>query len=130
MVRLEQELLPEPQSASSAREFLRQALSGLRSDRQDVLDTALLVVSELVANAVRHGRPPVTLAVTLDEGRVLLEVGDQDSGVPTVRDPGWESLGGRGLLLVDAMAASWGVRPHGVGKVVWAELDSPVLTVP
>jgi anti-sigma regulatory factor (Ser/Thr protein kinase) len=118
-------LLPEPRSASSARDFIRRCFSEWRAGQEAGLDTALLVVTELVTNAVRHGRSTVTLAVTVNDERVLLEVQDESTGVPTVRHPGWQSLGGRGLLLVDAMATSWGVRATPAGKVVWAELPAP-----
>ena len=125
VVRVQVVLLPEPQSASSARDFLRRCLRETYLGRETYLDTALLVVTELVTNAVRHGQSTVTLAVTVDDGRLLLEVADEGSGVPNVRHPGWQAVGGRGLLLVEALATRWGVqRLHG-GKVVWAELPAP-----
>jgi anti-sigma regulatory factor (Ser/Thr protein kinase) len=138
VIHLEVVLEPEPRSASSARDFLRSTFVGWPAAGDASLDTALLVVTELVTNAVRHGGSRVTLAVTLAEGRLLLEVADEAPGRPTVRDPGWESTGGRGLLLVQAVSTRWGVRPAdpgaapeaaaGAGKVVWAELAAPLLT--
>jgi len=118
-------LLPEPQSASSARDVLRRSFREWHVDSQTHLETALLVVTELVTNAVRHGQSRVTLALTLDDDRLLLEVADDGSGVPQVRHPGWQAVGGRGLLLVEALATRWGVRRSGRGKVVWAELPAP-----
>jgi anti-sigma regulatory factor (Ser/Thr protein kinase) len=125
VVRVQVVLLPEPRSASSARDFIRRAFATSRLGQEAYLDNALLVVTELVTNAVRHGRSTVTLAVTVDDDRVLLEVQDAGTGVPAVHHPGWQSLGGRGLLMVDAMATRWGVRPAPGGKVVWAELPAP-----
>ena len=125
MLRVQVVLLPEPQSASSARDFLRRSLGDWHVGRETYLDTALLVVTELVTNAVRHGQSTVTLAVTVDDGRLLLEVTDDGSGVPKVRHPGWQAVGGRGLLLVEALATRWGVRRSLDGKVVWAELPVP-----
>jgi anti-sigma regulatory factor (Ser/Thr protein kinase) len=138
VIHLEVVLQPEPRSASSARDFLRGTFAGWQAAGDASLDTALLVVTELVTNAVRHSGSRVTLAVTLEEGRLLLEVTDEAPGRPTLRDPGWESTGGRGLLLVQAVSTRWGVRPAdsgaehqataGAGKVVWAELAAPLLT--
>ncbi|KAF2776810.1 ATP-binding protein [Streptomyces sp. OM5714] len=90
-------------------------------------DTVVLVVAELAANAVLHGRFPgrgFALSLFHDEGRgvVRIEVTDTHPARPTQRTPGADEDGGRGLLLVDALAADWGVRDRlGPGKTVWAE---------
>jgi anti-sigma regulatory factor (Ser/Thr protein kinase) len=82
----------------------------------------LLVVSELVANAVRHGHAPVRLEVTGEPGRVMVEVHDAAGGGPVRHRP--DDEGGRGLHLVTALATNWGCARHddGHGKYVWAEL--------
>jgi anti-sigma regulatory factor (Ser/Thr protein kinase) len=103
----------------------------------DVSCTVALVVGELAANAVRHGRVPghgFGLRLTLDEpaGLVRVEVADAAaakrppaSAPPSC--PGGES--GRGLLLVEALAVRWGSAPRRpVGKTVWAEVATKAPT--
>lgn len=85
------------------------------------LDTAAVLVSELVTNAVRHGGGAVEFTVEAHDGRVLLCVADGSSVVPRRRDP--DDTGGRGLAVIEALAARWGVRDHQGGKQVWIELD-------
>ncbi|MET7684030.1 ATP-binding protein [Streptomyces sp. NPDC005423] len=90
-------------------------------------DTAVLVVAELAANAVLHGRVPgrdFALLLSHEESRgvVRIEVTDTHPAQPARLAPGPDEDGGRGLLLVDALAADWGVRDRlGPGKTVWAE---------
>lgn len=99
---------------------------------QDVLESAELVLSELVTNALRVPVPSdrqvgVRIARSIEDGLLRLEVSDAGSGRPEVRTPGDEETGGRGLLLVEALAHGWGVeeRTGGIGKTVWAELKAP-----
>ncbi|MFG2960600.1 ATP-binding protein [Streptomyces sp. NPDC048291] len=99
---------------------------------QDVLEAAELVLSELVTNALRVSVPSdrqvgIRIVRLLTDGLLRLEVSDAGSGTPEVRVPGDEETGGRGLLLVEAMAHRWGVdrRAGGIGKTVWAELKAP-----
>ncbi|MER6123886.1 ATP-binding protein [Streptomyces sp. NPDC001795] len=99
---------------------------------QDVLESAELVLSELVTNALRVRVPSdrqvgVRIARSLEDGLLRLEVSDAGLGRPEVRAPGDEETGGRGLLLVEALAHRWGVeeRTGGIGKTVWAELKAP-----
>jgi anti-sigma regulatory factor (Ser/Thr protein kinase) len=88
----------------------------------DAADTAELLVSEVVANAVLHGRSEVRLSVRADAHCVRVSVGDDNSRHPRVRerDPG--ALDGRGLAIVDCAATRWGVDDDDLGKVVWFEL--------
>jgi anti-sigma regulatory factor (Ser/Thr protein kinase) len=99
---------------------------------QEVLGNAELVLSELVTNALRVPVPSdrqvgVRIARTVDEGTLRLEVSDAGAGTPELREPGDEETGGRGLLLVEALAHRWGVekRAAGIGKTVFAELKAP-----
>ncbi|WP_344322261.1 ATP-binding protein [Streptomyces macrosporus] len=98
----------------------------------DLFDAATLVVAELTSNAVLHGRVPgrdfeLVLAYDDTGGTVRIEVSDTHPSRPvslarTASDP--EEERGRGLLLVAALAARWGVRERrGPGKTVWAEFD-------
>jgi anti-sigma regulatory factor (Ser/Thr protein kinase) len=88
----------------------------------ELAQNGLLVVSELVANAVTHGRPPIRLEVTGEPGRVRIEVHDAAGGTPAPQQP--TDTGGRGLRLVAGLARDWGWVPaaDGTGKCVWAEL--------
>ncbi|MDG9717574.1 ATP-binding protein [Streptomyces sp. DH24] len=98
-------------------------------------DTVVLVVAELAANAVLHGRVPgrdFALFLSYDEERgvVRVEVADTHPVRPARGTPGSvpaaDADHGRGLLLVDALAARWGVTDRvGPGKTVWAECTTP-----
>ena len=83
-----------------------------------------IVVGELAANAVLHGRSPFTVILRRYGQRVLVEVADDNPRLPTAPagvPP--SALSGRGLRIVDQMSVGWGVLPSKAGKVVWAELD-------
>ncbi len=82
---------------------------------------AVMVVSELVANAVRHGRAPIRLVAVLDGERLWLEVTDGGRAMPRPRDPG--AGGGWGLAIVQHVARDWGIGP-GPGRI-WCELGAP-----
>jgi anti-sigma regulatory factor (Ser/Thr protein kinase) len=88
-------------------------------------ETAVLLVSELVTNAVRHARGTYAIALDLEiEGTWLrIEVQDADPRWPQPRTPGQFDESGFGFVLVDALAGRWGVRETATGKAVWAELD-------
>jgi anti-sigma regulatory factor (Ser/Thr protein kinase) len=96
------------------------------NENDTVAADAGLVVSELVSNAVMHASGPIRLAVTVDR-MLRVEVFDGDDRVERVVlrqvDPG--TLGGRGLRIVNTLAASWGTLRHDDGKTVWAELLLP-----
>ncbi|MFF5983289.1 SpoIIE family protein phosphatase [Streptomyces olindensis] len=86
-------------------------------------DTVLLVVSELVTNALVHTQGPVRVDLTLAADRLRVTVSDsspRSPAKPVVVD--WESTGGRGLFLVEALSAAWGSVPVGGGKQVWSEI--------
>ncbi|WP_328422332.1 ATP-binding SpoIIE family protein phosphatase [Streptomyces sp. NBC_00443] len=84
--------------------------------------TAELVVSELVTNAIRYGRSPISLRLIHDR-TLLCEVSDASSTTPHLRRARVLDEGGRGLLLVAQLAGQWGTRHARRGKTVWAELD-------
>src|SRR5688500_296534 len=110
---------PEPTRAARAhvQAQLAEASSHvLTSDAQ-------LVASELVANAVLHGAAPVVLMVDAEPTRVRIVVRDAGRGVPVrSAEASSGSMTGRGLRLIEAVSAAWGVMPVDGGKAVWAEL--------
>ncbi len=109
-------------AARQARALTRDQLHAWKLDQ--VTDTVELLVDELVANAVRHGDPPVTLR--LIRGTTLLcEVTDGSSALPYLRDMDVTDEYGRGLHLVDRLAAGWGAGHTATGKVVWIEYLLP-----
>jgi len=89
----------------------------------DAADPALLIVSELVTNALVHTKGEVRLDLTLAGDRLRVAVTDaspRSPAKPVIAD--WEATGGRGILLVEAMSAAWGTVPVSGGKQVWSEL--------
>jgi anti-sigma regulatory factor (Ser/Thr protein kinase) len=85
-------------------------------------DDLVLIVSELVTNAVRHAKPPVRLEIQADEHRVTVAVADGSPGRPVAHTAAADAEGGRGLPIIDLLAAETGVRPSPPGKTVWAAL--------
>lgn len=121
-------LLPTSvRSAEAAREFVRQ--SGCVEHSQRMLDDALLLVTELVTNSVRHGGAPILLALDCDGANLRVEVRDGNVAFPKPRQASWDDENGRGLSMVMTLAASWGVESvvdeYGKGKTVWFELQPP-----
>ncbi|MFE0965142.1 SpoIIE family protein phosphatase [Streptomyces fungicidicus] len=109
-----------PQAVGHARRFTRRTLRswGVTAD----VDAALLVVSELVTNALVHTEGQVRLDITLVNDRLRLAVADASPRTPAKPTSiGWEATGGRGILLVEAVSAAWGTLPVSGGKQVWAE---------
>jgi serine phosphatase RsbU (regulator of sigma subunit)/anti-sigma regulatory factor (Ser/Thr protein kinase) len=91
--------------------------------RDDTRDKMVLLVSELVTNAVRFAAGPVTVRLTRAGNRLLCEVGDTGNGRPRLRRGDLLDDGGRGLSIVHRLTTRWGVRWTDTGKVVWAEVS-------
>ncbi|MEV6824144.1 ATP-binding protein [Amycolatopsis sp. NPDC051102] len=109
-----------PAGLATARRWAAVRLAALAEpDRVD----ALIVVGELLENAYVHGAGPrqLRLHLTREPCEVTVAVTDVGTGEPRLRVPG--HAGGRGLLLVDELAVTWGVSHHDDGKVVWARLS-------
>lgn len=115
-------LAPTPDAAAEVRRRLREAARG--SVFESRLEDAELAGTELVTNAVLHGRQPIRVTIRLDDERLRVEVADASPVSPTfsLLDP--TAVTGRGLLLVASVADHWGVEPDAEGKVVWMELSS------
>ncbi|MFJ4499612.1 SpoIIE family protein phosphatase [Streptomyces sp. NPDC088864] len=113
----------DPEGLSEARTIVRQALSDW--DMADLADDAELVTGELLVNVLLHteGGAVLTLEVLPEPvRRVRLSVQDRSSAWPRRRSPGETATSGRGLLLLDALTARWGIEPRGEGKAVWCEI--------
>ncbi|MCB5911975.1 ATP-binding protein [Streptomyces pinistramenti] len=85
------------------------------------IDDVVLVVSELVANGIQHGRGPITLRVAHIDGRVRVEVTDARPVPAALRVAGDGDVSGRGLFIVEALTHAWGTSNN--GTVTWALLD-------
>ena len=107
-----------------ARRATRDALAAWSLSRLE--ETAVLLVSELVTNAVRHATDvgTVTLELTSEGTWLRIDVQDADARWPQPRTPDDCDESGFGFVLVDALASKWGVRQTAAGKAVWAELHA------
>lgn len=119
-----------PKSPGRARDALRIQLARWQVDGRTA-ETAVLLLSELVTNAVCHGRVPpgrrVGTRFTLEAGCLRIKVADANDDRPRPRTAGEDDEDGRGLALVDALADAWGTyrRANGIGKCVWVEIRLP-----
>ena len=120
---------PDPSEVAAARRFVVEVLTAAGLDPWP----AELVVSELATNAARHSGTAYTVSVFVDDA-VRVEVWDRSDALPAVRGPSRRRQRGRGLVLVDRLARSWGVAAAPEGKTVWCvlplaepELAEPVL---
>jgi anti-sigma regulatory factor (Ser/Thr protein kinase) len=103
---------------SVARCAVRQWLAEV--DGRHEVDDVVLVVSELVTNAVVHAETPSLLVLEMTPGKLRVEVHDESVDAPVPRDPDPQH-GGYGLQLVESIADEWGWSTTPTGKVVWAE---------
>ncbi|PIM69418.1 phosphatase [Streptomyces sp. JV178] len=115
------DLEADPAAVGRARANVARQLAVWGLEELDFL--AELVVSELVTNAIRYGRPPIGLRLIHDR-TLLCEVFDAGSTTPHLRRARVFDEGGRGLLLVAQLAERWGTRHARHGKTVWAELNA------
>jgi anti-sigma regulatory factor (Ser/Thr protein kinase) len=133
-----------PSSPFWARRYTRQFLNSCTGINETTADTAELLVSELVTNAVRFSGDParplryserastglISLSLRHFREGLLIEVFDTDAKPPVLSDPEPDAENGRGLMLVDALAREWAYFfPPGGGKVVYCLLDILRLTV-
>lgn len=116
-----------PAAVREGRGFVRREVLAIGA--ATLADDAQLVAAELLANALHHGRSPVWVLVTGAAGCVRIAVHDGNPRPPVRPAPSSTNMTGRGLALVEALAARWGVERavEGSGKVVWAELDGQPL---
>jgi anti-sigma regulatory factor (Ser/Thr protein kinase) len=111
-------------SVRLARQATRVVLTAWRLASME--ENAVLIVSELATNAVRHttGTDQIALDLLATRTWLRIEVTDTDRQWPQPRIPDDFDESGFGFVLVDALAGKWGVRETEEGKAVWAELDT------
>ncbi|MFI7005865.1 SpoIIE family protein phosphatase [Streptomyces sp. NPDC050145] len=120
----------EPERISAARQQLRELLHDWSDE--DQVDSAVLMVSEMVTNVLVHTDGDALLVAAVSGGtgggprRLRVEVADSSDDLPHKRRPGELASSGRGLVLMELLASRWGVDPRGEGKCIWFELyESP-----
>ncbi|MFE9423689.1 ATP-binding protein [Kitasatospora sp. NPDC006697] len=121
--------LPKP--VARARALTSQALAdwyGLADGPQGepgIAGDVVLLVAELVSNALLHGGGPVELVLDATADRLRIEVSDRTSTLPTPHRPHHPALpGGHGLYIVERAADRWGAQPQPTGKTIWAEVEA------
>jgi anti-sigma regulatory factor (Ser/Thr protein kinase) len=114
--------LSDPNPSRQARHLVRRACGAWPATQ---VENAQLMVTELVANALIHGRGDVGLQVTAGEHLLVVSVSDQSTALPTLSAsfPPIDDEHGRGMHIVDTLAHSWGTRSQPSGKVVWFSLN-------
>lgn len=110
-----------PESVATARRFVELKLKEWKLDR--LLDDALLVISELVTNAITHAASSCRIRLSVNSTTLRIDVVDGGTGTPEPQPPSDTQEHGRGLHMVDAVTSAWGLEDvPGQGKLVWAEL--------
>jgi anti-sigma regulatory factor (Ser/Thr protein kinase) len=115
------ELVGRPASVRRARAFTVDALVNGRV-AGSVIELAVLLVSEVVTNAVVHAPGRIRLTVQTDAHWVRIETEDQGRGRPVLRPATRDRFDGRGLRVVDKLATDWGTERRATNKVVWFEI--------
>jgi len=110
----------DPRSVGAARRFTEEALSGRPGE---LIESAVLMVSELATNSIRHAMTGFQLTIACEPDAVRIEVTDRGGGSPRLQSPGLDEPTGRGLRIVDELADAWGVKRSAKdGKTVWFEV--------
>ncbi|MFF3765797.1 ATP-binding protein [Streptomyces sp. NPDC001922] len=132
VLQVQLEVRPDPAEVGRARRWARSRLarSGIRPD-EPLAETLILLISELVTNAVVHTGCPAVLRMLLPDAdaadpgaeTVRVEVADRSARAPMPRHADGDDTNGRGLELVDGLADRWGWEPEGAGKSIWCEID-------
>ncbi|GAA2534337.1 MULTISPECIES: ATP-binding protein [Streptomyces] len=112
-------------SITAARHWVRDCVEGfggpLRQHR--MIQTAELLVSELITNAIRHGAGPPLIRLTWNNRLLRIAVSDYSDRWPHILATKDTEPGGFGMQLLERLAQRWGVTPRHPGKTVWAELS-------
>lgn len=119
-------VLPHDHSAAGVGRRVVAEVCAQAGVAEPVTEVAVLLVSELVTNAVVHAHSQPRLTATPQDGGVYVGVTDDSPDMPVVRGDDGAGVGGRGLLLVAALSTGWGIRSLGLGKEVWFTLSCEV----
>ncbi|MFG3498066.1 ATP-binding protein [Streptomyces sp. NPDC047928] len=128
VLQVQLEVGPDPAEVGRARRWARSrlAVSGIAAD-EPLAETLVLLISELVTNAVVHTGCPAVLRMLFragsGPGAVRVEVADRSARAPQPRHADGDDTHGRGLELVDGLADRWGWQREGAGKSIWCEVD-------
>ncbi|MFE2147788.1 ATP-binding protein [Streptomyces sp. NPDC059456] len=124
VLQVQLEVGPDPAEVGRARRWARSRLAGSGiGDDEPLAETLILLISELVTNAVVHTGCPAVLRMLFGEPGVRVEVADTSARGPARRQAAGDDTGGRGLELVDGLADRWGWQREGAGKRIWCEVD-------
>jgi anti-sigma regulatory factor (Ser/Thr protein kinase) len=107
----------------AARRFATRTLAGLP---EEIMEAVELMVSELATNCVLHTDGEFEITIIQTAGEVMVEAVDDGPGEPQLRSPAPTDPHGRGLLIIDRLAAAWGVDQRDRRKVVWFAVRVPV----
>ncbi|MFL6138693.1 MAG: ATP-binding protein [Frankiaceae bacterium] len=123
------QLPPEPASVARARAFVTENCPYDGT----VCEAAELLTSELTTNVVLHARTSMDVAVTARDGTVIVAVTDGSEAMPSgwgqaASAPAAPPESGRGLLLLDRLAAEWGIAPRAKGKTIWFVVSPGTVT--
>ncbi|MBL1090177.1 ATP-binding protein [Streptomyces sp. NPDC001739] len=129
VLQVQLDVRPDPAEVGRARRWARSRLlgSGIGAD-EPLAETLILLISELVTNAVVHTGTAASLRMCFSGsgavvGTVRVEVTDASARPPRQRHADGDDTNGRGLELVDGLADRWGWQPEGAGKRIWCEVD-------
>lgn len=112
----------DPGEVGRARHLVGESLG--RWGMPDTDGVAVLLVSELVTNALRYGTQPMRMVARRADGGLRVEIHDSRTGeAPRLTRADPDSTTGRGMVIVDALASRWGWSEFGGTKNVWFELD-------
>ena len=114
---------PESAAIRTARHFTAEFLRA--HGLETLTETVVLLVSELVTNAILHGGPGAELRLVIDSSGVRAEVKDTNVAPPAVKHYSELATTGRGMLIVESLAEAWGTQVQPDGKVVWFEVARP-----
>ncbi|MDQ8704615.1 ATP-binding protein [Streptomyces sp. LHD-70] len=130
VLQVQTEVRPDPAEVGRARRWARSRLAGSGIEVDEPLaETLVLLISELVTNAVVHTGCPAVLRLLLPRlpesapATVRVEVTDASTRPPRPRQAEGDDTNGRGLALVDGLADRWGWQSDGAGKRIWCEVD-------
>jgi PAS domain S-box-containing protein len=114
--------MAHPSSVPAARRLVREALT--RARRDDLIEAAQLLVSEVVTNALVHAGTAIDFRASIGDAGLRVEVTDGSTQTPAPRRYGSMAGTGRGLRLLEQLVDRWGTHAHADGKTVWFELSS------